>query len=295
METSAPYCPRCRARVAPEPTRASYERRRGGGGGGGASGGHAMRRLVVLALVAAACGAAYHYRYRVWFGRDAAYAVAIRDAEQFKAPLSLTIKKSVSVPQFGGVALAGAGGSLMPSSEPIYVLEAGGFVQLGVVSTGERTVDTISSYAPASSSPTQVEVKQSYSSATASLTALGQKEAAAWTDAGDAWRVPIGTRQVYEVEKVGEPATTAAGVETREVEFSWRWVPNDVGKAFDTNGSAFGPMNARARSVAELLGWSTSNLYRAVARLERRAGGDWRVAEIKKSEHFDRRKELSAF
>lgn len=298
METEAAYCPRCRARVAPQPTRASYgDARRGGGGV--ESGGRALRKLVVLALLAAIAGAVYSFRDRIWYGPGAEYAVAIRDSAQFKAPLALTVRKSVAAPQLGGVQLVGAAGSLLPSSEPVYVLEARGLVQFGAVSTEERVVGAVTSYSlptspGAASEPRQIEQKQRYDGVTATLTPKGREAAAAWTDVGDTWLVPIGAREVYRVEKVGE-ATTNAGVETREVEFSWRWSPNAVGEAFDTGGSAFASLNERARSVAELLRWSSANAYRAVARLERRAGGSWRVAEIKKSEHFDRRAELSAF
>jgi hypothetical protein len=294
-ETAAAYCPRCKARVAPAPTRFSYGDRLDGG----ASGRRAWRWLVVFVLLAAAGGALYSLRYQIWYGPDATYALAIRDSAQFKAPLSLTVKKSVSAPDFGGGQLVGLAGSALPSSEPVYVLEARGLVQFGAVSNEERVVGTVNSVPMptslgAQAAPVQVEMKQSYGSATAALTPQGRKEAAAWTDTGGAWLVPIGTREVYRIDRVGG-VKLGGGAETREVEFSWRWTPNGVGAAFDTNGPAFASLPERARTAAEALRWSSANAYRAVARLERIAGGQWRVAEIKKSEAFNRRTELSAF
>ena len=296
METAAAYCPRCKARVAPAPTRFSYGDRLDGGA---ASGRRALRWLVVFALLAAAGGALYFLRYQIWYGPNAVYALAIRDSAQFKAPLSLTAKKSVSAPNFGGGQLVGLAGSALPSSEPVYVLEARGLVQFGAVSTEERVVGTVNSVSMptslgAQAAPAQIEMKQSYGSATAALTPKGRQEAATWADAGDSWLVPIGAREVYRIEKVGD-VKLVGGAETREVEFSWRWTPNGVGEAFDTNGSAFASLPERARTAAEVLRWSSANAYRAVARLERIAGGQWRVAEIKKSESFDRKTELSAF
>lgn len=295
METTAAYCPRCKARVAPAPTRFSYGDRLDGGATLGRGG---LRWLVVFVLLAAAGGALYLYRYQIWYGPDAAYALAIRDSAQFKAPLSLTVKKSVSAPSIGGQ-LVGLAGSGLPSFEPVYVLEARGLVQFGAVSTEERVVGTVNSVSMptspgATAAKTQIEMKQNYSGTTAALTPQGRKEAAAWTDTGAAWLVPIGAREVYRVEKVGE-AKLVGGVETREVEFSWRWKPNNVGEAFDAGGSVFASLPERARTAVEVLRWSSANAYRAVARLERHAGGQWRVAEIKKSEAFNRRAELSAF
>ena len=297
METAAAYCPRCKARVAPQPTAASYERARGGrsGGGSGASGGRALRRLIALALLCAVGGAVYHFRHRIMYGPDAPYVVAIRDAEQFKAPLTLTVKKSVTAADFGG------GVQMMsPVGEPVHILLARGLVQFGAPSTEERVVGTITgvqaSLNAVGAPTTEVEMKQNYSTTTASLTPKGREAAASgWTDTGAAWGVPIGTRYFNRLVKVGEAKTDAAGVETREVEFSWRWTPNGVGEAFDPGAKFYPALPERAHAAAEAMRWSSLNSYRAVARLERRAGGDWRVAEIKSSEAFDKRKELSAF
>ena len=297
LETTAAYCPRCKARVASPLQAATYERVRRGGG---VSRARALRWLVALVVLAAVGGGAYLFRYRIWYGTGATYALAIREAELFKAPLSVTVKKSVTAANPTGMPLlVGQAGSSLASSEPVYVLEARGLVQFGAVSTQERVVGTISSaaaygYADSDRDSSPIEIKRRYDSATAALTPQGQQEAAAWTDTGDTWRVPIGTREVYRVEKVGD-LKTAGGAETREVEFSWRWIPNPVGEAFDPGGKVFDTLPERARTAAEMQRWNSTNAYRAVAILERRAGGDWRVVEIRKSEHFDTKTELSAF
>lgn len=65
------------------------------------------------------------------------------------------------------------------------------------------------------------------------LTAAGQAASATWTRGrvaaapeGVAWSVPIGRR-----EFVGAPKLTTAPDESTQVEFDWKWAPNDAGIA----------------------------------------------------------------
>jgi len=296
METEAAYCPRCRARIAPQPTQASYgDARRVGV----ESGGRALRKLVALALLAAVACAVYSFRNRIWYGPGAEYAVAIRDSAQFRAPFTLPVSKRLTALSNSAVPLTIAIPST-PAWGGAYVLEARGLVSFGAVSNEERVTGTATN-APAlkflgsQEQPKQYTLVENYDNADVLLTPEGRREAIGWTDTGDgAWHVPVGTREMYNVKKVGE-SKFVGGVETREIEFTWRWAPNALGEAFDTDGKVLATLPYKAHEAARALGWSSTKLYRAVARIERNAGGAWRVAEIRKSESIDRRTEVSAF
>lgn len=65
------------------------------------------------------------------------------------------------------------------------------------------------------------------------LTPTGQAASAAWTRGrvasapeGVAWSVPIGRREL-----IGAPRLTTASDESVQVEFDWKWAPNDTGLA----------------------------------------------------------------
>ncbi|HVL69392.1 MAG TPA: hypothetical protein VM364_19195 [Vicinamibacterales bacterium] len=65
------------------------------------------------------------------------------------------------------------------------------------------------------------------------LTTTGQAASAAWTrgrvasaSEGVAWSIPIGRREV-----LGEPRVTTLPDESAQLEFDWKWTPNDVGMA----------------------------------------------------------------
>ena len=65
------------------------------------------------------------------------------------------------------------------------------------------------------------------------LTPAGQAASAAWTRGrvasapeGVAWSVPIGRREL-----IGAPRLTTASDESVQVEFDWKWTPNDTGLA----------------------------------------------------------------
>lgn len=259
------------------------------------SGGRALRWLVALALLAAAGYAAYSQRHRLWYGPDAEYALAIGDAEQFRTPLTVKARRRVTSPNLGVP-------TVMAPAEPdaVFVLEARGLVSFGPVETESRVTGTVYAHSNAGAGlgetpppPQKIETKVNFDTTLARLTPEGEAEG--WEQADDgSWLVPVGTREVLRVVKVGE-VEAAAGVETREVEFAWRWVPDGVGEAFDTAGKVYGTMSETAREAARGFNWSSAHAYRAVALLERGPGGRWLVRRIRKSEDFDEKTELSAF
>lgn len=295
FETDARYCPRCKAQVAaPPPTFDA----RGSSPGGGGAGARGLRWLAVLAVLAAAGFAAYTYRHHVWYGAHAEYALAIRASEQFNEPVSVMARKRIRLGQT-------TGGSLLQGpdrNDAVYVLKERGLVEFGKVKTEERVVGSYTTPRPPTlfdsggPSAAPVEIKQQFSTTAAVLTPSGEQVAGDWEDSGDGkWLVPVGSREVYRVEKVGE-VESEAGVETRDVEFSWRWLPNSVGEAFDTDGKFFAsPQDENVRMAVLKYNWGSTKLYRAVAHFERRAGGKWSVVGIEKSENIDKENELSAF
>ena len=291
-ETAGPYCLRCKARVTQAATR--YEAR-GSSQRGGGSGGRALRRLVVLALLAAAGLAVYSYRYRIWYGPGAEYALAIGEAEQFNRPLSVSAKRSITRARD----VLGVPTDATDGSDPVHVLKARGYVEFGSSRTEERVVGTRKPLRPLglfgnTPAPEPVQIKQTYTTSLAALTPSGEQVADGWEDSGDTWRVPIGSRELYRVDSFGE-VESAAGVEACAVEFSWRWRPNTVGEAFDTDGKVYASLPEGARAAVLKFNWGSAKVYRAVARLERRPGGPWRVVSIKRSEDVDEDNELSAF
>lgn len=55
------------------------------------------------------------------------------------------------------------------------------------------------------------------------------------------WRAPIGARQFLQVDQIHNwrDANEQIPVNELAVDFSWRWVPNDLGDAFDTASETF--------------------------------------------------------
>ena len=64
------------------------------------------------------------------------------------------------------------------------------------------------------------------------LTPTGEAVSAKWTKGnggpagGTAWTIPIARREL-----LGVPRLTAVGAESTQVEFDWKWTPNEVGTA----------------------------------------------------------------
>lgn len=262
---------------------------------------------MLAALVGVGLGA-YSYRYRIWYGKDAPYALLIRESEQFRKPVTVTVNRgSLRIPTLiAGEAPVKAFGE--GSSPAACVLEARGLVLFGV-NTTEETRPSSSSFGfqfpdvsrdsnvavKVTPAPTPPDVVQRVDRVSITLTPQGQKESADWTESNASyWRIPIGEREVFKIEKAGE-VRSEFGAEKLDVEFTWQWLPNGLGEAFDTDGSGVASLPDRARAAARELNWGSAKAYRAVARLERRAGGEWRVTDIRPSENIFRGKELSAF
>jgi hypothetical protein len=188
-----------------------------------------------------------------------------------------------------------------PHADAVHVLEARGLVEFGTVSQEQRVTGTIK--APArltfageeAEEPEEYEVKESFSTAGAALTPEGRRRAEGWDETGDGWLVPIGSRRLHRIEGVGDAEKDAAGVETREVAFTWRWVPEGVGEAFDIDGKLHASLPGAAQAAASKLKWGSARAYHAAALLERAPGGEWRVKEIRAGDAVNEKRGLSAF
>jgi hypothetical protein len=124
------------------------------------------------------------------------------------------------------------------------------------------------------------------------LTERGRQEAAQWEaieepyySAGGSstqpvawWRIPVGGHEFIRLGKVGT-AKKQIGKETLDVEFFWRWQPNEIGAAFDTTGTAFGALPEKARQSAARIRMSSREEHQGVARMERYAG-DWKLVTL---------------
>ena len=55
------------------------------------------------------------------------------------------------------------------------------------------------------------------------------------------WRVPIGTREFLQVDQIHNYKDANENIPLNElaIDFSWRWVPNELGDAFDTESATF--------------------------------------------------------
>lgn len=55
------------------------------------------------------------------------------------------------------------------------------------------------------------------------------------------WRVPIGTREFLQVDQIHNYRDANENIPVNElaIDFSWRWVPNELGDAFDTESATF--------------------------------------------------------
>jgi hypothetical protein len=70
------------------------------------------------------------------------------------------------------------------------------------------------------------------------------------------WRVPIGTRQFIEVTQIHNWRDANENIPVNEivVDFTWRWVPNDFGDAFDTQSATFRSFPDEVQRAAESWG-----------------------------------------
>lgn len=197
------------------------------------------KAAAVLALVLAAAAALYAAGT---FGRSRAgefQAGLIRRSEAFNRPVTFSVEER-------------ADGDGAPA---VVVLR-----ELGLVRTVETSVETEAGdetpEAETSAAPfrlTRVE-----------LTEEGRRESGAWKasearaaarpqeSAGRVWAVPVGGREFIEVKRV---YPTSQGVyELSTVEFTWRWLPNDLGRHFDVRSGEHAALTDAARAGAATLG-----------------------------------------
>ena len=70
------------------------------------------------------------------------------------------------------------------------------------------------------------------------------------------WRVPIGTRQFLQVDQIHNwrDANEQIPVNELAVDFSWRWVPNEFGDAFDSGSETFRSFPDKVQESAAIWG-----------------------------------------
>lgn len=97
------------------------------------------------------------------------------------------------------------------------------------------------------------------------------------------WRVPIGTRQFIEVTQIHNWRDANENIPVNEivVDFTWRWVPNEFGDAFDTQSATFRSFPDAVQRSAESWGirMNTEGTMLSRAYL-RREGDQWQLNVI---------------
>jgi hypothetical protein len=97
------------------------------------------------------------------------------------------------------------------------------------------------------------------------------------------WRVPIGTRQFLEVQKIHNWRDANENIPVNElaVDFTWRWVPNDFGDNFDTQSESFRNYPDAVQKAAESWGVRMNTEAKMLSRaLFRREGKQWQLTII---------------
>ena len=92
------------------------------------------------------------------------------------------------------------------------------------------------------------------------------------------WRVPIGTREFLQVDQIHNYRDANENIPVNElaIDFSWRWVPNELGDAFDTESATFRSFPDEVQRQAGVWGarMNTSAPMHSRAYL-RREGKEW--------------------
>ena len=57
------------------------------------------------------------------------------------------------------------------------------------------------------------------------------------------WAVPIASKQMSELK------ITSSGSESADVVYNWRWQPNEIGRAFTTDGDSYKSLSGRQRDL----------------------------------------------
>lgn len=97
------------------------------------------------------------------------------------------------------------------------------------------------------------------------------------------WRVAIGTRELLQVDQIHNWRDANENIPVNEiaVDFSWRWVPNELGDAFDTQSATFRSLPDEVQQSAGTWGvrMNTSAPMHSRAYL-RREGKEWSLRLI---------------
>lgn len=97
------------------------------------------------------------------------------------------------------------------------------------------------------------------------------------------WRAPIGTRELLHVDRIHNwrDANENLPVNELAVDFTWRWLPNDLGDAFDSESETFRAFPDSVQEAARRFGarMNTSATMQSRAYLHR-DGGRWRLHVI---------------
>lgn len=92
------------------------------------------------------------------------------------------------------------------------------------------------------------------------------------------WRVPIGTREFLQVDQIHNYRDANENIPVNElaIDFSWRWVPNELGDAFDSESATFRSYPDEVQRQAAVWGarMNTSAPMHSRAYL-RREGKEW--------------------
>lgn len=98
------------------------------------------------------------------------------------------------------------------------------------------------------------------------------------------WRIPVGTRELVQVDQIHNWKDPNIEIPVNElaVDFSWRWLPNDMGDAFDTRSSTFESFPDSVQEAARIAGvrMNTGELMRSRAFFKRESDGKWKVRLI---------------
>ena len=99
-----------------------------------------------------------------------------------------------------------------------------------------------------------------------------------------AWRLNVGARELIEVDQIHnwKDANIEIPVNELAVDFSWRWVPNEMGDVFDTRSSTFEAMPESVQVAARDFGvrMNTSERMHSRAFLRRGSDGKWTLRVI---------------
>lgn len=223
----ATNCLRCYASLAGVAAEVFAERRH--------SAGNLKNKIVrgaglAVALFVSIVGVAALYRVKVASDQRAAFASAISSASMFKEPVTVQAGwYSYNNPETNRFD--------QEATPAAYVLD-----RLGLLHVRNEVF----------SDPGEEQISEatgqgavSYNHITLQLTEAGQSQAATWkaypnTDPKkNGWRVPIGEREFMKIKWVQALPEGEALKDEALVAFTWRWKPNETGRAFDKSSSSF--------------------------------------------------------